>query len=68
MKTVDFSGERTANGEILVPPQIAAKVPRGEIIQIVLTGAIPMKMTRGVLLGVNSSKLPAQMKIRYRKP
>ena len=36
MKTVDFNGELTANGQITVPPEIAAQVPRGETIQVVL--------------------------------
>jgi hypothetical protein len=36
MKTVDFSGELTASGEIMVPPEIAAQVPRGETLQVVL--------------------------------
>jgi hypothetical protein len=36
MKTVDFNGELTANGQITVPPEIAAQVPRGETIQVVI--------------------------------
>jgi hypothetical protein len=36
MKTVDFNGELTANGQITVPPEIAAQVPRGETVQVVL--------------------------------
>ena len=36
MKTADFNGELTPNGQIIVPPEIAAQVPRGETIQVVL--------------------------------
>jgi hypothetical protein len=36
MKTVDFRGELAPNGQIAVPPEIAAQVPPGEQIQIVL--------------------------------
>ena len=36
MKTVDFSGELAANGQIMVPPEIAAQIPRGETLQVVL--------------------------------
>ena len=36
MKTVDFKGELTPNGQIAVPTDIAALVPRGEQIQVVL--------------------------------
>ena len=36
MKTADFRGELTSNGQIVVPPEIASQVPPGEQIQIVL--------------------------------
>jgi len=36
MKTADFRGELTPNGQIVVPPEIASQVPPGEQIQIVL--------------------------------
>jgi len=36
MRTVDFKGELTPTGEIAVPPEIAALVPTGEQLQIVL--------------------------------
>jgi hypothetical protein len=36
MKTADFRGELTPNGQIAVPPEIASQVPRGEQIQVVL--------------------------------
>ena len=36
MKTADFNGELTANGQITVPPEIAAQVPQGQTIQVVL--------------------------------
>jgi len=36
MKTVDFRGELTADGRIAVPPDIAAQVPPGEAVQVVL--------------------------------
>jgi len=36
MKTADFRGELTPNGQIVVPPEIASQVPPGERIQIVL--------------------------------
>jgi hypothetical protein len=36
MKTADFSGKLMPNGQITVPPDIAAQVPPGEPIQVVL--------------------------------
>jgi len=30
MKTVDFRGTLSANGQIDVPPEIASQVPKGE--------------------------------------
>ena len=36
MKTADFKGELTTNGQISVPPEIASQVPPGEQIQVVL--------------------------------
>lgn len=36
MKTADFSGKLTPNGQIAVPPDIVAMVPPGEQIQVVL--------------------------------
>jgi hypothetical protein len=36
MKTVDFSGKVTANGQIAVPPEIAALVPPNEPVEVVL--------------------------------
>ena len=36
MKTADFRGELTPNGQISVPPEIASRGPPGEQIQIVL--------------------------------
>ncbi len=36
MKTADFTGELSLNGQIAVPPEIASQVPPGEPIQIVL--------------------------------
>jgi hypothetical protein len=35
MKTADFRGEVTPNGQIAVPPEIASQVPPGEQIQVV---------------------------------
>ncbi|MGA2182850.1 MAG: hypothetical protein ABSH47_07455 [Bryobacteraceae bacterium] len=40
MKTADFSGKLTPNGQIAVPPDIAALVPPGEQIQVVLQWGI----------------------------
>jgi hypothetical protein len=40
MKTADFIGELTPNGQIAVPPDIAAQVPPGESIQVVLQWGI----------------------------
>ena len=40
MKTADFRGELTPNGQIIVPPEIASQVPPGEQIQIVLQWGI----------------------------
>ena len=40
MKTVDFTGELTPNGQIAVPPEIASQVPCGEQIQVVLKWGI----------------------------
>ena len=36
MKTADFRGELTPNGQIVVPPEIASQVPPGEQIEVVL--------------------------------
>ncbi len=36
MKSADFRGELTPNGQIVVPPEIASQVPPGEQIQVVL--------------------------------
>jgi hypothetical protein len=36
MKTVDFRGELTSNGQIAVPPEILAQVPPGEPARVVL--------------------------------
>ena len=40
MKTADFRGELTPNGQIAVPPEIASQVPPGEQIQIILQWGI----------------------------
>jgi hypothetical protein len=40
MKTADFRGQLTPNGQIAVPPEIASQVPPGEPIQIVLQWGI----------------------------
>ena len=40
MRTVDFRGEVTPNGQIAVPPEIASQVPPGEQIQVVLNWGI----------------------------
>ena len=40
MKTADFRGELTPNGQIAVPPEIASQVPPGEQIQVVLQWGI----------------------------
>jgi hypothetical protein len=36
MKTADFRGELTSNGQIAVPPEILAQVPPGEPVRVVL--------------------------------
>ena len=38
--TADFRGELAPNGQIAVPPEIAAQVPPGEPIQVVLQWGI----------------------------
>ena len=40
MKTADFRGELTPNGQVAVPPEIPSQVPPGEQIQIVLQWGI----------------------------
>jgi len=40
MKSVDFKGELTPNGQIDVAPEIASQVPPGEQIQVVLQWGI----------------------------
>ena len=40
MKTADFRGKLTPNGQIAVPPEIAALVPPGEQVQVVLQWGI----------------------------
>jgi hypothetical protein len=42
MKTADFRGELTPNGQIVVPPEIASQVPPGEKLQIVLQWGVSM--------------------------
>lgn len=36
MKTTDFRGELTPNGQIAVPPEIPSQVPPRETVQVVL--------------------------------
>ncbi len=36
MKSVDFRGEMTPNGQISVPPEVASQVPAGKTIEVVL--------------------------------
>lgn len=36
MKTADFRGELTPNGQIAVPPEVLSQVPSGEPIQVIL--------------------------------
>ena len=36
MKTADFTGAITSNGQIAVPPEIASQLPAGEPIQITI--------------------------------
>jgi hypothetical protein len=40
MKTADFRGEITANGQIAVPPEIASQVPPGEKVAVVLAWGV----------------------------
>lgn len=40
MKTADFQGEMTPNGQISVPPEIASQVPPGEKISVVLAWGV----------------------------
>jgi hypothetical protein len=42
MKTADFRGELTPDGQIAVPPEIASQVPPGEQVQVVLQWNISM--------------------------
>ncbi|MEP7351863.1 MAG: hypothetical protein ABI824_01390 [Acidobacteriota bacterium] len=41
MKTLEFKGSVTANGQIRVPSQIAEQIPKGETVQIVLAWGSP---------------------------
>ena len=36
MKTADFRGEISSNGQIVVPPEIASQIPSGEKLEVVL--------------------------------
>ena len=45
MKTADFRGELAPNGQIAVPAEIAAQVPPGEQIQVVLHWGISAEDT-----------------------
>jgi hypothetical protein len=36
MKTFDFRGELTPNGQIVVPPEVISQVPPGEPVQVIL--------------------------------
>jgi hypothetical protein len=40
MKTADFRGEIAPNGQIAVPPEIAAQVPPGEKVAVVLAWGV----------------------------
>lgn len=40
MKTADFRGEITPNGQIAVPPEIASQVPPGEKVAVVLAWGV----------------------------
>jgi hypothetical protein len=41
MKTADFRGEITPNGEIAVPAEIASQIPPGEKVAVVLAWGVP---------------------------
>jgi hypothetical protein len=41
MKSADFQGELTSNGQIAVPPDIAAQVPSGEQLRVTLQWGAP---------------------------
>jgi hypothetical protein len=41
MKTADFRGEITPNGEIAVPAEIASQIPPGEKVAVVLAWGAP---------------------------
>jgi hypothetical protein len=45
MKTADFRGEITANGQITVPPEIASQVPPGEKVAVVLAWGVSEEET-----------------------
>jgi hypothetical protein len=53
MKTADFRGELTPDGQIAVPPEIASQVPPGETIQVVLQWNISMDDVAWRALGLN---------------
>ena len=40
MRTADFTSELTANGQISIPPEIAAQLPPGAQLQVVLSWAL----------------------------
>jgi hypothetical protein len=40
MKTADFRGEITPNGEIAVPAEIASQIPPGEKVAVVLAWGV----------------------------
>jgi hypothetical protein len=41
MKSADFQGELSSNGQIAVPPDIAAQVPPGEQLRVTLQWGTP---------------------------
>ncbi len=51
MRTVDFRGELTPNGQIAVPPEIASQVPPGEQVQVVLQWGLSVDDTAWRALG-----------------
>jgi hypothetical protein len=55
MKTSDFRGEITSNGQIAVPPEIASQVPPGKKVAVVLAW------------GVSKSFEPLRTKKRVRR-
>ena len=65
MKIADFREESTPTGQISVPPEIAAQVPPGEKVAVVLAWGTSEEEVRGARQACAGSNLRMLLKIRF---